>query len=319
MKCVDETPVSTHLFRTVLDEATMVGTLVATATYAMLDDGRLVLARDQPPPRLEPTVVDGVTLPPDGGYGKRGVDVLAIGHAHAPGGGATEATMAGLSIAGRYLGIAVIGDRVWRRRWPSFVASDPEPFERMPLDWSRAFGGRARVRGTEVPLLDNPSGRGYVLDPAAAEGVALPNLESVDDRLRHPLDAPAPVAFAPLLPGNRYVRELVDRVDEDGRGLDRSLYNVALPEHRLPDYPGGAPLQLHALTPGPMRPVALPTARVIAEVRLDGHPCEVPASVDTILVCPDRRTLSITHRAVFRYDYLRGRARVVRARWREAA
>lgn len=319
MRCVDETPLATHLFRTVLDEATMVGTLVARATYALRDDGGLVLTRAQPPPLLEPTVVDGVTLPPDGGYGKRGVDVLAIGHAYAPGGGTTAAAMAGLSVGDRYLGVAVIGDRVWRRRWPSVVASEPAPFERMPLDWSRAFGGRARLRGTEVPSLDNPEGRGYVLDVAAVDGVALPNLEAPDDRLRSPLQTPAPVAFAPLPPGNRYVREQLESVDEDGRGLDRAIYNVALPRHRLPRYPAGEPMQLHALTPAPTRPVTLPTSAVVVEVRIDGHPCEVPGTVDTILVQPDRRELVLTHRAVFRYDYRRGRARVARVRWREVS
>jgi hypothetical protein len=291
----------------------MVATLVTKATYAMLDDGRLELARKQHRVQLGRSKIDGLEFPPEVGYGKVGVDVLAVARAFAPNGAPAQAIMAGLSIDDTYLGVAVIGDRRWEKRWPGHIASDPQPFCEMPITWARAYGGCARVRGSVVPCVDNMLGKGYVLEEDAAEGVELPNIEGPAQLIRRPTDQPRPVSLCPL----PHYTTALEHIDEDGRGLSKDIYNVAIPAHRLPRYMPGATLRLHHLTPGPCPEFRLPAINLVAEVSMGTARYEFGGGVDTILVVPTQRQIVLTHRIVFRYDYARGMARVVRLRTTE--
>lgn len=314
MRLIDETPFESQLSRTILSDALMVGTLVTKATYAIVDDGRLELHRKQQRVRLGPSKIGDVDMPSDAGYGKVGVDVLAVARAFAPNGTPARAIMAGLSIDENYFAVAVIGDRWWQKRWPGHIATEPVPFESMPITWSRAFGGYARVGDGEVPCADNMLGKGYVLDPSHAAGVELPNIEDPALLIREPTDHPRPVSLCPLPLGTSYMAEALEDVEEDGRGVTKEIYNVAIPAHRLPRYVPGAVLRFHNLTPRPYPAFQLPALNLIAEVSIGTAHYEFGGGVDTILVVPERRELVLTHRIVFRYDYARNMSRVVRLR-----
>lgn len=77
----------------------------------------------------------------------------------------------------------VFGDRFWSGE----QASEPLPFERMPLDWTHAYGG------TDVPA--NPAGRGR---PGPDGVMMLPNIESPQARWLGPDQPGVPAAFAAL-------------------------------------------------------------------------------------------------------------------------
>ncbi|PRQ04061.1 hypothetical protein ENSA5_11090 [Enhygromyxa salina] len=87
MILLNESPLEAYMLRTILSEDLMVATIVAKATYAMTDAGRLELRGRQRPVALKPSSIDGVEFPPDAGYGKLGVDLLALATAFAPGAG----------------------------------------------------------------------------------------------------------------------------------------------------------------------------------------------------------------------------------------
>lgn len=318
MRLIDETPFESHLSRTILSDGLMVGALVTKATY-VVDNGQLVLHRKQQRVQQRPMKLGEVEIPADPGYGKLGVDVLAVARAFAPDSAPARAIMAGLSIDDHYLAVAVIGDRRWVKRWPGHIATDPQPFVEMPITWSRAFGGCAQVRGAEVPCLDNMQGKGYVLDESTAAGVELPNIEDPAELISEPTDQPRPVSFCPLSLGTSYMADALENVDEDGRGLTKEIYNVAIPAHRLPRYVPGALLRLHNLTPGPCPPVRLPALNLVAEVSIGTGRYEFRGGVDTILVLPEHREIVLTHRIIFRYDYARKLARVVRLRCSDRA
>jgi hypothetical protein len=317
MILVNETPFSAELIRTTLSEQLMVATVVAKAGYAITGEGRLELLTRQRPVLRGPARLEGVDFPPDAGYGKRGVDLLAVATAFSPDGSPARALVAGISINNHHFGLAVIGDRRWQRRWPGWVASNPEPFVDMPITWARAFGGHARVEGGEVPCLDNAVGKGYILDPTAADGVELPNIEDPRQLIRDIEDRPRPVSFCPLPVGTSYAAEVLERVDDDGRGLSKEVFNVAIPAHRLPGYIPGARLRLHNLTSRPQPDFVLPKTKVVAQVSIGSAHHEFAGEVDTLLVLPSRRELMLTHRVVFRYDYARELPRVVRLRCSE--
>lgn len=91
--------------------------------------------------------------------------------------------------------LRIAGDR----RWEFLGMTKPEPFERMPLQWNRAFGGPG--------FAANPAGRG-IASTTIAEGsssggkvaIQLPNVEHPDRLVVSKSDRPAPASFGPIDP-----------------------------------------------------------------------------------------------------------------------
>jgi hypothetical protein len=143
-------------------------------------------------------------------------------------------------------------------------------------------------------------------------GQALPNL----DDPRHPLksfgDRPPPAAFGFVAPAWQPRRAFAGTYDDAWRQVrapflpddfDRRFSNAAgqdlIFEHGLR---GGEPLALDGVSPdGPLR-LAIPTLRPRVEVRWAGARERPPACLETVLLEPDQRRLSLTWRASLRCD-----------------
>lgn len=134
-------------------------------------------------------------------------DVVVRGHAHAPG----RVTQMGASVSvGKHTKTLLItGDRRCSRSATGQVLfSPPDPFEKVPLLYSRAYGGVDRVAeakyGNPYALIlpyaserlqgsrhspyrypRNGVGRGYLIEPTAEalEALVLPNIEDPEDPL----------------------------------------------------------------------------------------------------------------------------------------
>jgi hypothetical protein len=102
------------------------------------------------------------------------------------------------------------GDRRWMRDLTgSLHASGPAPFERLPLSFAKAYGGRFDVPpglypGTELPFPGgrfgyalNEGGVGFYPDEASAAGRPLPNFELADQLIEQWSDRPVPGCFVP--------------------------------------------------------------------------------------------------------------------------
>ena len=86
--------------------------------------------------------------------------------------------------------LLVLGDRHWTRGVSGWRATEPRPFERMPIGLARAYGGEEWG--------DNPYGRGRSSDGSDNfEGVALPNIELPTQPVIKPTDTPATATFGP--------------------------------------------------------------------------------------------------------------------------
>src|SRR5438132_4445083 len=72
---------------------------------------------------------------------KPGTDVFLLGHAYTPQGKPARSSEISLNVGPVQRTIRVFGNRVWRQGVLSSSMSEPEPFEKMPLVWERAFGG----------------------------------------------------------------------------------------------------------------------------------------------------------------------------------
>ena len=180
---------------------------IVKATFQVDPRGGLSVAREQVPvdflgEHYGDPGVSSLRLEPDLAFTKPSTDVILLGHAHAP---RSQVTVVDVTLQAGKLGKTV---RVWGDRWVTGgVMADisrPEPFEKIPLTWERAFGGWDRTpREEDLHWFDtrNPVGVGYVSRHGkVVEGSPLPNLEDPWDPLRAPGGVCKPAGFGFVSP-----------------------------------------------------------------------------------------------------------------------
>jgi hypothetical protein len=222
----------------------------AKLTYRLLPSGACKLAEEQAPflnladDRLEERAPEDVLLESDVIPHKAGTDLIVMASAQPPRGQKVARMLAGIECGTFRRQFLVHGDRrvVYRGRG-SFAFSDPEPFERMPLRYERAYGGCdphvpvARPQTVVEAMGPHPgiyprntAGRGYVVveTPAFLDGLQLPNVEDPAMPLR-------PDRLVAGAPENWWRQPLPWSCDWfDATWYPRSLFFGGLPEH-LPE------------------------------------------------------------------------------------
>ncbi len=227
---------------------------------------------------------------------KPAAEVLLTGHAHAPGDEPVAELTVHLRLGSVDKSLLVTGDR----HWEATGHSEPVPFERIPLDWSRGYGGEG--------FADNPVGLGAAeISVDGKMRTPLPNVEYADQRVSGRDDKPTPASFSgyPFQWPQR--QRLAGTYDEAWRkkrypgladDIDLAMFNVAPDDQRLDGYlEGGEPFQLHNLSPSKATLTgALPThrarcfiARHQADKSSDGVPEleEIALQRDTVHFFPD--------------------------------
>jgi uncharacterized protein YjbI with pentapeptide repeats len=159
-------------------------------------------------------------------------EFLVRGYAHPPGGTATTCPVIA-DVGGVHKTLYVIGDRRWERGTPT----EPQPFERMPITWDRAFGGAGFAR--------NPLGVGFA--PVETEDGsrlhALPNVETPGHLVDSTRDRPEPASFMPIdfswpqrleKAGTYDQRWLEERFPGYADDIDWTIFNAAPPDQWAP-------------------------------------------------------------------------------------
>ena len=148
---------------------------------------------------------------------KLSTEYLVLAEAQAPGQQNVSAINCRISFNGKKKALKVIGDRFWTGGLSG--ATEPLPFNKMPLDWSRSFGGK------DFEL--NPTGRGIdlVASPMGEKLIALPNIEDAKNMMTGKGQRPTPVNFC-AIPQESPLRS---------RYL--GTYNDQWLKHRFPGYP----------------------------------------------------------------------------------
>jgi len=242
--------------------------------------------------------------------GKRGTDVVLVGHAHAPGGRPIAEMLVAVSVAERRKVVRVVGDRVW-----STLTGGPsraEPFTMMPLVYERAFGGVHELpdgRGGILAEERNPIGVGFRGRRALGDvvGQKLPNLEDPATPIRTFGDRPAPAGFGFVAPSWMPRRAFAGTYDEAWkanrapylpRDFDRRFDNAAPPELTFDRFlTGGEPLEVSGASPEGLMRLALPTSRPKLTVGIAGKSQKPVAVLETVLIEPDDHRLCLTWRA----------------------
>ena len=227
----------------------------------------------------------------DAGMPKPNAEVLVAGDACAPAGRTVRRLAVNLELGPIAKRLVVFGRRWWRYGPDGPVMSEPQPFERVPLGWNKAYGGPG--------FAENPLGKGADAKGAIRLGnqVELPMVEAPDalitDIEHRPLpagfgpraeDAPSRLAFA----GDYDDAWLRDDFPGPGRGFDWRYWNVACPDQQTESaFRGDEPFRITSMHPEHIDlRGCLPGFRVRAFARRGDEFRELEARCDTVWLFP---------------------------------
>lgn len=236
---------------------------------------------------------------------RRATDVLLDGRAWAPRGRKVTATQVRVRVGPVEKRAQVCGTRVWYRGLVGLSASDPLPFESLPLRYEYSFGG-TRASGYEPR---NPVGRGFYTSAKEALEQPLPSIETPEALVRGWADRPPPCGFGPVARhwqprlgwAGTYDAAWVERraplwpVDFDER-----FFQVA-PEglQASPHLRGGEPVVLEGVSPDGPLAFRLPEYRLQARCTFAGKREKRRMTLDTVRLEPEERRVVLTWRAMF--------------------
>ncbi|MCI0640692.1 MAG: DUF2169 domain-containing protein [Gemmataceae bacterium] len=249
---------------------------------------------------------------PECAFIKLATDVALIGHAHAPNPRTTELDVK-LRVGPLEKIVRVVGDRKWVKGALGVSATDPKPFERMPLIWERAFGGTDRTdpdpaKHTLEPR--NPVGIGMrQKDNGLGDGVPLPNLEDPKRLLRGYGDAPPPAGFGFTGPswqpraafaGTYNDAWMKSRMPLLPKDFDRRFFNAAAPGLIASGFlKGNEPVVIDNVLPGGSVAFSLPgvPAPEVLVALARGEDQLLRTQLDTVIINTDEKLLLLIWRA----------------------
>lgn len=288
---------------------------VVKATYT-IGEGGLVLADEQMPvnpagERWGDSDPSSYRYEPECAFAKPATDVVLVGSACAPRPGTTEMLVAFQAGPVRS-GVRVVGDRAFFKGVGGVGMTKPMAFEKIPLQWERAFGGWDRshpdaARHTFEPR--NPVGTGFRGSGSRfEEGLRAPNVEDPARPFKGWGDRATPAGLGFTSPDweprNRFAGTYGKAWEEQRAPLlpkdfDRRFMNAAAPGLVAPGYlRGDEAVVVSGTTPRggvTFRLPGEPPPRV--SVTRNGQPdADVQMSLDTVIVDTDASRLFLLWR-----------------------
>jgi hypothetical protein len=287
-------------------------------TFSIVPDGRCTVAAEQVPICLDGETfgddpeVSSYKYEPEVSFFKPATDVILNGHAYPPKAGATE-VMVGFRVGPMQKQARVSGDRVWFRVAGQVSATRPLKFDRIQLQYERAFGGWDRThpdptKHTFEPR--NPVGVSYRKGGKFEEGMRLPNIEDPRGLLQSFGDRVPPAGFGFVSPNWHPRAELAGTYDEKWektrspllpKDFDRRHLNAASVGLVAPGFlRGDEPVVAQGVTPrGPLSFLlpGVPPPAVRVSVR-GGADRQLETRLDTVIVEPDEMRVMLFWRAL---------------------
>jgi len=281
------------------------------ATYTIVD-GRPVLADEQETVRLvdeyygEPGQ-SSVKYEGELVFRKPGTDVVINGHAYAPPGRTASRVDAAINIGSRRKVVRVYGDRVWEGGRTGLAASRPQPFERVPLIYERAFGGTDTTSddpAQHAAEYRNPIGAGFAVSPTTLRGRPLPNLEDPANEITSWKSRPRPIGVGftgrHWEPRRRYSGTCDERYIQERLPLypvDFDLrFFLGAPEDLTfaPHLRGGETFELYNLTPNGYLSFVLPKVALGFQTSIAGAWVDHRATLGQVVIEPDVPRVMLT-------------------------
>jgi hypothetical protein len=325
-----------------------IGLLTAKATFRFDNQGRVELETQQPFALLardEQTPLGD--LPSDlQPRADASLEVILLGHAHAPRGRLVSALTVALTVGKVRREILVFGDRSWA---PNRKAvSPPTPFTSMPLTYARAFGGTVPINLDRESVFDlsdtcNKHGLGFDAERMARDLGAvlkaprgyptlpagyvrrLPNLEDPCARIARWEDEPMPCCWAtvpidvPLWAARQARQKPAPPPPPSLAQLQRELPLVASyrahPGWVIPVPPAAPTIRLENLVAGtPVLEIPMPYFGVVVDYTVNGRVGRRSLMPHTLVLLPDQGRFYVVYRLPFNFQFQPGDEREFRLR-----
>lgn len=231
---------------------------------------------------------------------KPGTDVLLNGSAWAPRQRTVTSVDVELQVGPLRKTLRVSGNREWRRGIAGAAASEPEPFEHMPITYERAFGGWDRTSADPADHrleARNPVGTGFLTRGEGAIGTRLPNVEQPGQLMSSWKDKPEPAGFNAIDCGWSPRRELAGTYDDAWRerrfplwaeDYDPRYGHCAPAGQQVKGWlRGGESVRLHNLSPHGALQFDLPRIYPVFQTRFGQERVEHRGQLCTVLLEPD--------------------------------
>ena len=274
------------------------------------------------------------------------LEVILLGHAYAPRERPVAALTAALTVGEVRREILVFGDRSWAPHHKGI--SRPAPFTKMPLSYSRAFGGTVPIKLDQESVFDlcdtcNKHGLGFDAERMARElgGLLkaprgypalpaeyvrrLPNLEDPRAPIARREDAPLPCCWATVpidvpLWAVRQARQNTKPpppapVGEIRRELPSVVNYRAHPDWVIPAPTAAPTIRLENLLPTvPAFKMSMPDFGVVADYTVNGRMGRRNLMPHTLVLLPDERRFYVVYRLPFNFQFQPGDERELRLR-----
>jgi hypothetical protein len=285
------------------------------ATFLVRPDGTTEVAPEQVPVTLVPKfrgdpAASSLLYDSDLYHTKPTTDVLLNGHAYAPGGKPTTRVDVTMKVGPVRKTLRVTGDRVWEIGNLTARISEPKPFEKMPLTYERAYGGRDETGDDPKKHtweVRNPVGAGFAAHSRNLADKPLPNVEDPGHLVGLLSMHTRPAGFGAIAShwqprvkwggtyGEKWLKERQPLLPED---FDERFYLCAPVDQQTPKYlKGGEEVELINLTPGGLLRFTLPRLAFGFTTRFStGEVVRHRGKLHTVILEPDvPRVLMVWH------------------------
>lgn len=289
--------------------------VVVSAAFTAQPNQSLRLA-DEPRPVLDNDVFHGdptsssVRYEGETAWEKPLVDVIVNGHAVAPRGQKVETVLVDLRVGDVHKQLLVSGDRQWRSGILGGAPGTPQPFDKMPIVYERAYGGYdpGAANGTQHALEPrNPVGLGFQKLPARDSTIQteVPNVEYVGQRITSPKSRPDPAGLGVIgrgwqprlgFAGTYDAAWSADQFPLLPLDFDVRHFQTAPADQQSRTLRGGEDVEIHNMTPEGAWRFRLPILDVPVRLLYAERDSTAALRMDTVVIEPDEYRVTILAR-----------------------
>jgi hypothetical protein len=237
------------------------------------------------------------------------IDVILHGHGYAPQGTYVTKIDVAMKVGNQFKKLRVFGDRYWERGLLGMEMTRPEPFEKMPIVYERAFGGWDKKSDNSKKHSwepRNPIGTGFAVEAKHLAGQKLPNVEYPKSLISSWKERPYPAGFGPIA-GNWQPRLKLagtyDKKWEEERlpllpdDFDERYYQCAPADQQVPGYlHGGELVEIFNLTPQGHLKFRLPVVKLHFDTHFGSETVSHTGNLHTVIIEPDHpRLIMVWH------------------------
>ncbi len=313
----NHTPFETDVIPGIDKEGHDYATVLIKGTFDIANNQEALLISEQQVPVFHADELYGepgessIRYAADSSIFKPGCDVVLIGHAYTKSAN-RKAVDVSLQVGPLHKTVRVFGDRSWCKSMGTWAVTEPEPFEKMPLIYEKAFGGKddSHSDASKHQIEQrNPVGIGFCVSGRTQmlEGLPLPNLEDPNAVINSWNDKPTPTGFGFIgcdwMPRIQYAGTydeswLKGKCPQLPDDFDDHFFNNANPDLTSREYlKGGEPVKVVNVSLGGDLKFDLPQTRFEISMWIKGEKNEHTPNLDTVIIEPDEQRLVLVWRA----------------------